>query len=189
MLLLTFWTKIPYSYTGFPGIIQDNLYIKVSWLTNLIPSTVQLCLFHLLVRLCSQTFKLGFSSMWTKYVQMYKLDLEKAEEPEIKLLTFFGSYRKQGNFRKTFTSASLTVLKTLTVWITTNCGKFLKRWEYQTTLPLVGKEYDKAVYCHTVYLIYMQSTSCKMLGWMNHRLESRLLGKILTTPDMQLIPL
>ena len=58
---------------------------------------------------------------------MYKLDLEKAEEPEIKLATFAGSQRKQGNSRKTYTSASLTMLKPLTVLITTNCGKFLKR--------------------------------------------------------------
>ena len=56
---------------------------------------------------------------------MYKLDLEKAEEPEIKLPTFAGSYKKQGNSRKTSTSASLTMLKPLIVWITTNCGKFL----------------------------------------------------------------
>ena len=49
---------------------------------------------------------------------------------------FVGSYRKQGNFRKISTSVSLTMLKLLTVWITTNCGKFLKRWEYQTTLPV-----------------------------------------------------
>ena len=46
---------------------------------------------------------------------MYKLDLEKAKEPEVKLLTFFGSWRKQGNSRKTSTSASLTMLKSLTV--------------------------------------------------------------------------
>ena len=61
--------------------------------------------------------------------------LEKPEEPEIKLPTSIGSWRKQGNFRKTSTS-SLTMLKPLTVWITTNTGKFLKRWEYQTTLPI-----------------------------------------------------
>ena len=52
--------------------------------------------------------------------------------------TFFWSSKKQHNSRKTFTSASLTMLKLLTVWITTNCGKFFKRWEYQTTL-LYGK--------------------------------------------------
>ena len=63
---------------------------------------------------------------------MFKLDLEKAEEPEIKLPTSVGSYKKQENSRKT--SASLTTLKPLTMWITTNCGKFLRRWAYQTTL-------------------------------------------------------
>ena len=52
---------------------------------------------------------------------MYKLDIEKAEEREIELPTFIGSQRKQGNSRKTSTSASLTMLKPLTVWITTNC--------------------------------------------------------------------
>ena len=62
---------------------------------------------------------------------MYKLDLRKEEEPELKLLTFVGSETKQGNPRKTGASASLTTLKPLTVWITTNCGKFLQRWEYK----------------------------------------------------------
>ena len=51
------------------------------------------------------------------------------------VFTSTGSWKKQENSRKTSTSASLTMLKLLTVWITTNCGKFLKRWEYQTTLP------------------------------------------------------
>ena len=99
-----------------------------------------------------------------------------------------GSRRKQGSSRKASVSDSLTTLKPLTVWITTNCGKFLKRWEYQTTLPVswqvymqvkkqqlepdmeeltgskLEKEYNKAVYCHPAYLAYMQSTSCKILG-------------------------
>ena len=57
--------------------------------------------------------------------QMFKLDLEKAEEPEIKLPTSAGSYKKQENSRKISTSALLTTLKPLTVWITANCGKFL----------------------------------------------------------------
>ena len=84
-------------------------------------------------RLCSKSFKLGFSNMWTENFQMYKLSLEKAEEPEIKLPTFITSQRKQEDSRKTSTSASLTTLKLLTVWVTRNCGKFLKRWKYQTT--------------------------------------------------------
>ena len=88
---------------------------------------------------------------------------------------------KAREFQKiTSASASLTILKLLIVWITTNSGKFLKRWEYQTTLPVfcmqvkkqqseldmekwtgskLGKEYVKAIYCHPAYLIYMQSTS------------------------------
>ena len=69
-----------------------------------------------------KSFKLGFSNM---KIQMYKLDLEKAEEPEIKLPTSITSLKKQGNSRKI--SASLTMLKPLIVWITINCGKFLKR--------------------------------------------------------------
>ena len=109
---------------------------------------------------------------------MFKLVLEKAEEPEIKLPTSAGALKKQENSRKTPTSALLTMPKPLTVWITINCGKFFKRWEYQTTWPAsweicmqvkklrleldkeqqtgskLGKEYVKAVYCHSVYLTY-----------------------------------
>ena len=51
-----------------------------------------------------------------------------------------------------------------------------------------GKEYVKAIYCHPAYLTSMQSTSCEMLGWMKHKLESRLLGEISKTSDMQMTP-
>ena len=71
--------------------------------------------------------KPGFSTMWTMNFQMFKLVLEKAEETEIKLPTSAGSWKKEKNSGKTLTSASLTTLKALTVRITTNCGKFLKR--------------------------------------------------------------
>ena len=88
---------------------------------------------------------------------------------------------KVREFQKTSTSALLTMPKPLTVWITVNCGKFFKRWEYQTTLPASweiciqimkqqleldmeqqtgsksGKEYVKAVYCHSAYLTYMHA--------------------------------
>ena len=73
--------------------------------------------------------------MWTMIFQMFKLVLEKAEEPEIKLPTSPGSLKKQESSRKTSTSVLLTMPKSLTVWITINCGKFWKRWEYQTTWP------------------------------------------------------
>ena len=90
---------------------------------------------------------------------------------------------KQESSRKTLISALLTMPKPLTVWITRNCGKLWKRWEYQTTWPAFWeicmqvrkqqleldmeqqtgskqeKEYVKAVYCHPAYLTYMQSTS------------------------------
>ena len=58
----------------------------------------------------------------------------------------------------------------------------------QPTGSKLGKEYVKAVYCHPAYLTYMQSTSCKMTGWMKHKLESRLLGGISITSDMQMTP-
>ena len=136
-------------------------------------------LIHTPAVLCCESFKLGFSSMWTKSFQMYKLGLEKAEEPEIKLPMFVGSWKKQGSPWKTFTSASLTMLKPLSVWITTNCEEFLKIWEYQITLSVswetsmqdkkqqlqldteqqtgskLGNEYIKAVYCHPAYLTYI----------------------------------
>ena len=128
---------------------------------------------------------------------MSKPGLEKTEEPEIKLQTFAGSQRKQGNSRKISISVSLTMLKSLTVCIITNCEKLLERWEYQTILLVswetcmwvkkqklepcmeqlsgsgLRKEYEKAVYCLPVCFTYTQSTSCKMPGWMSYKLESR----------------
>ena len=74
---------------------------------------------------CSTPFKPGFSRTWAENFQMFKLVLEKAEEPEIKLPTSVGSWRKQESSRKTSISASLTILKPLTVWTTTN-WKILK---------------------------------------------------------------
>ena len=58
----------------------------------------------------------------------------------------------------------------------------------QQTGSKFGKEYIKAVYCHPAYLISMQSTSCEMLGWMKQKLESRFLGEISITSDMQMTP-
>ena len=59
----------------------------------------------------------------------------------------------------------------------------------QQTGSKLEKEYTKAIYCHPAYLTYMQSTSCKMLGWITHRLKSKLLGEISTTLDMEMISL
>ena len=97
------------------------------------------------------------------------------------------------------------------VWITTNCGKSLEMgiadtlpasWETcmqiekkhlqldteQQTGSKLGKEYIKAEYCHPAYLTYIQNTSWETLGWMKHKLESRLPGEIPITSDMQITP-
>ena len=77
----------------------------------------------------------SFNSTWTMKFQMFKLDFEQAEELEIKLPTSVGSLKKQESSRKISISALLTMPKPLTVWTTTNSGKFFKRWNYQTTWP------------------------------------------------------
>ena len=114
--------------------------------------------------------------------QMFKLVLEKAEEPEIKFPTSIGSFKKQESSRKTSTSALLTMPKPLTVWIKTNLWKILPEMgipdhltcllrnlyagEEETEPDMeqpsgskLGKQYVKAVYCYPAYLTYMQSTS------------------------------
>ena len=58
----------------------------------------------------------------------------------------------------------------------------------QQTVSNLGKEYIKAVFSHPAYLTYMQGISCEILGWVKHKLESRLLGEISTTSDMKMIP-
>ena len=106
-------------------------------------TTTQLYSSHTLVKYCSKFSKTGLinSELWTVNFQMFKLVLEKAEEPEIKLPTSAGSSRKQESSRKTCISALLTMPKPLTVWITINCGKFWKRWEYQTTWTVSWETY------------------------------------------------
>ena len=119
---------------------------------------------------------------------------------------------KAREFRKSSISALSTMPKLLTLWFTINCGKFWKRWEYQTTWPdswetymqvrkqhleldmeqQTGSEqekvYIKAAYCHPASLTYIQSTSWETLGWKKHKLESRLPGEISITSDMQMTP-
>ena len=160
--------------------------------------------------LISQTSKVMLKILQARFqqyvnheLQMFKLVLEKAEEPEINLPTFIGSSNMQESSRKTSTSALLTTPKPLIVRITTNSGKFLKRWEYQTTWPAsweicmqvkkqhseldmelqtgssLGKKYVKAVYCHPAYVTSMQSTSWETL-------ELRLPGEISITSVMQM---
>ena len=100
-----------------------------------VQTTAELCSFHVLEKLCSKSFKVGFSNTWTMNFLMFKLVFEKAEEPEIKLPTSVGSWKKQVSSRETSISASLTMPKPLTVWIRISFGKFWKGWAYQTTWP------------------------------------------------------
>ena len=153
---------------------------------------------------CEETHK---KSIWKTRKEHEKF-IPKTE-PEIKLATFLDHRKSMRVPEKT--SALLTTPKPLTSWITTNCGKFLKRWEYQTTWSVsweicmqVKKQqleldmekqtgsksgkYIKAVYYHPAYLTSMQSTSWEMPGWMKHKLESRLPGEISITSDMQMTP-
>ena len=137
--------------------------------------------------------------------------LEKAEESEIKLPISAGSSKKQESSRKASTSALLIMPKPLTMKTKTN-WKILKEMNIPDHLTCllrnmyagqeatvrtghgtmdwfqIGKEYVKALYRHPAYLTYMQSTSCEMLGWMKHKLESRLQEEISITSDMQMIP-
>ena len=150
------------------------------------------------------------------------------------IANIFWIIEKVKEFQKKSTSASLSISKPVTVWITTKCGKFLfffigkidfyfkivhwhffirelsfvflflflflKRWNTRPTSlspgkPIcgsrrntmtgskLGKEYNKAIYYHPAYFTYMQSTSYKMLGWINHKIESRSLGEISRTSE------
>ena len=143
--------------------------------------------------------------------QMFWLDFKKAEESEIKLPTIIGSWRKQRNSRKNILFFFTDYTKAFDCVDHNKLWKILRemgipdhltwlrnlyagqeatvRTGHGTTDWLkLGKEYIKAEYCHPVYLTYMQSISCKMLGLMNHKLESRLLGDISTASDIQMIP-
>ena len=150
--------------------------------------------------------------MWTVNFQMFKLVSEKAEEPEIKLPISAGSSKKRESSREISISALLSFPKPSTLWITVNCRKFWKRQEYQTAWPASWKTYMqvrkqqveldmeqqagsnrkrttiKPVYCYPAYLTYMQSTSWETLGWKKRKMESRLLGEISLTSDMQMTP-
>ena len=105
---------------------------------------------------------------------MFKLELGKAEVPDIKWPTSTGSSKKQESSRETSISALFTITKPLTVWITKNCGKFLtcllrnlyvgqeatvRTRNGKTDWFQIGKEYVNAVYCHPAYLTYMLGMS------------------------------
>ena len=134
---------------------------------------------------------------------MFKLDLEKAEEPEIKLPTSTGEFQKNIYFcfidyAKAFDSVDHNKLWKILQEMRTpdnltcllrnlHAGQEVTEPDMkQLTGSKSGKEYVKAVYCYLDYLTSMQSTSCELLGWIKHKLESRLTKEILITSDMQM---
>ena len=140
------------------------------------------------------------------------MNLEKAEEPEIKLPASAGSSKKAKEFQKNIYFCFTVYTKAF------NCVNHNKLWKILQEMGIpdhitcllrnlyagleatvrtghgtrtgskLGKEDVKAIYCHPAYLIYMQSTSHERPGWMKHKLESRLPGEISITSDMQMIP-
>ena len=142
---------------------------------------------------------------------MFKLDLEKAEEPEIKLPTSAGSWKKQKSCRKNIYFCFIDYAKAFDCVDHNKLWKILKELGIPDHLTCIlrklyagqevteldleqqtgtksGKEYVKAVYCHLAYLTYMQRTSCEMPGWMKHKLGSRFLGEMSITSDMKMTP-
>ena len=158
-----------------------------------VQTTAQLHSSHILAKECLKFSKRGFNSMWNENFQMLKLDLEKAED---QIANIFWIREKARAFQKNIYFCFIDYTKAF------DCMDHNKRWKYQTTRPAsweiyiqvkkqqlevkmeqrtgskLGKEYIEAVYCHPVYLTYMQSTSCEMPAWMKHKLESRFLGEI-----------
>ena len=140
---------------------------------------------------------------------MFKLVLEKAEEPEIMLPTSVDSSKKAREFQKNIYFCLIDYVKTFDYVDQNKLWKILKevgRADHLTCLlrnlyagqdvtlrtghrkqtgSKSGEEYIKVVYCYSIYLTYMQKTSCKILGWLKHKLESRLPGEISITSHMQ----
>ena len=139
---------------------------------------------------------------------MFKLDLEKAEEPEIKLPTSTGSSKKAREYQKNIYIFFIDYVKAFDCVDHNELWKILQEMGIPDHLTCllrnlyagqeatvitghgttdwfqIGKGVHQGVYCHLAYLSYVHSTSCKMPGWMKHKLESRLLGEISITSDM-----
>ena len=134
--------------------------------------------------------------MWAANFQVYKQNYRKGRGTRDQIANICWIIEKAREFQKNIYFCCIDYAKTF-VWITINCGKFLKislpaSWEIcvqvkkqqlelemeQQTGSKLRKEYVKAVYCHPANLTYKQSMSCKMLAWMKNKLESRLPGEI-----------
>ena len=168
---------------------------KISFHSNPKKGNAKVCLNFGTISLISHTSKVMLKILQSRLQQYVNWELpdvqagfRKGRGTRDQIANIWGWSKKHESSRKTSTSALLTTPKPLTVWTTTNCGKFWKRWECQTTWPAsweicmqvrkqqlemdmeqeigskLGKEFVKAVYCHPAYLTYMQSTSWETLG-------------------------
>ena len=150
--------------------------------------------------------------MWTENFQMFKLDLEKVEKTRGQIANISWIVEKARGFQKNIHFCFIDSAKAFDCVDHNNLWKILKEmgipdhltasWEIciqvkkqnleldkeQQTGSKSGKEYINAVHCHPAYLTYMQSTSWDTLGWKKHKLQSRLLGEISITSDMQMTP-
>jgi len=144
--------------------------------------------------------------------QMFKAGFRKGRGTRDQIANIHPIIEKAKEFQKSIHFCFIDYTKAFDCINHNKLWKILQEMEYQTTWPVsweiymqvkkqqlepdmeqqtgskLGKEYVKAVYCHPAYLTYMQSTSCEMPGWMKHKLESRLLGEISITSDMQMTP-
>ena len=174
--------------------------------------TTHLHSFHMLARSCLKILQARLQHYTNQEIPDVQAGFRKSRGTRDQIANICWVIEKARKFQKNTYFCFIDYTKAV-VWITTNCGKSLKRWENQTTLPAsretymlvkeqqsesdiekrtgskLGKEYIKAIYCHPACLSYMQSTSCEMLGWMRHKLESRLPGEISVTSDVQITPL
>ena len=167
----------------------------------------QLHSFHMLAKLCSKSLKLGFSGIWTENFQMYKLGLEKAEEPEIQLPTLAGSQTKQRNSRKNIYFCFIDYWKAFDcvdhskpwkilrdgntrpiylfpeqpVWgcsLLIRNNRLVQNWERTTTRPSTVTLFME------LYAEYIMQNA----GWMTHKLESILPGELSQTSEKQIKP-
>ena len=177
---------------------------KVSFYSNPKERQCQKCSNYCTIALISHASKVMLKILHTRLQQYMNHEFpnvqagfRKGRGTRDQIVNTVGSLKKHESSRKTSISALLTTPKTLTMWITTNCGKSWKRWKYQTTWlasweicvqikkqqlkldmeqQMVSNERGVCRGC-TAYLAYMQSSSCKLPGWMKHKLESGLPGK------------
>ena len=166
-----------------------------------VQATAQLHSSDTLAKKCSKFSKLGYNSIWIETFQMFKLDLEKAEETRDQIANIHWIIQKAREFQKNIYFCLIDYVKAFDsvdrnkLWkilleigipdhltcllrnLYTGQKQQLEPDVEQQTGYKSGKEYVKAVYCNPDYLTYVQSTSCEMTGWMKHKLQSRFLGK------------